>query len=143
MTREARTVLVLGLFGLAGVVVLGMMARRYGAILEAHPGASVAGPVRTDAEAVRCVEAFASVRERLHDEFERSRERPASEIRERLDRERDHALLAVGLEREEYDRIAAMLATWDRDGTPPPAPYLGALSRRRGVLRSLGTGPFD
>ena len=142
MTRQARTLIVLGLFGLFGVVALGVMARRYGALLEARV-ASGGSPARTAAEAERRVRAFVVVRELVADEVGRSHDRPVPERRERLERVLEHALDTERLDRDEYERIASMLRTWDRAGTPPAAPYLSPLSRRRAYLESLPTGPLE
>ena len=141
MSRQARTLLVLGLFGLFGVVTLGVMARRYGALLEARQ--ATGGPARTDAEAERRVSAFVAVRERVADEVGRSQGRTEAERQERIERVLLHALESERLERDEYARIASMLRTWDADGSPPPTPYLSPLSRRREYLQSLPTGPLE
>ncbi len=150
MTRQARTLIVLGLFGLFGVVALGVMARRYGTLLEARvasgaaSGAASGGSAaRTADEAERRVRAFVVVRELVADEVGRSHDRPVPERQERLERVLAHALDAERLDREEYERIASMLRTWERAGTPPAAPYLSPLSRRRAYLDSLPTGPLE
>jgi len=129
---------VLGVFGLCGVVALGVLARRYGALLEARARNGPAAPARSEAEAERRVGAFVAARERLTDEFGRSRGRPASEVQERLERVLEHALESERLERTESERIGSMIRDWEREGTPPSAPYLAPLARRRGYLRRLG-----
>ena len=53
MTRQARTLVLLAVFGLCGVVALGVLARRYGALLEARVAHGSALPARSEAEAER------------------------------------------------------------------------------------------
>ena len=138
MSRQARTLVLLGVFALVGVVALGVLARRYGTLLEAQARSGPALPARSEAEAERRVAAFVTVRERLADELGRSRGRPAAEVQERLARVLAYALESERLDRAEYERIGSMVRDWERQGAPPPAPYLSPLARRREYLRSLG-----
>jgi hypothetical protein len=135
MTRQTRTLIVLGLFGVCGVLALGAMARRYATLLEARVGAKT--PAESAAEAERRVNAFVLVRERLAEEIARSAAEPAAERRRRLEQVLTERLAREALARDEYERIAAMLAAWERDGTPPAAPYLSPLARRRAYLAEL------
>ena len=137
MTRQARTLIVLGVFGVCGVVALGAMARRYAALLETR--VAVDAPAATAAEAERRVNAFVLAREDLAQEVGRSAGRPPAERAERLERVLQAALDRERLPRAEYDRISSMLDAWDRQGTPPSAPYLSPLARRRAYLAELPT----
>ena len=135
MTRQTRTLLVLGLFGVCGVLALGAMARRYATLLETRVGARA--PAESAAEAERRVNAFVLARERVAEEIARSAAAPENERRQRLEQALTQTLAREGLSRDEYERIAGMLAAWEREGTPPAAPYLSPLARRRAYLKEL------
>ena len=141
LTRPARTLLILGLFGLAAVAALGVMARRYGAILESRVVDAGNRPARTAAAAESRIRAFVAVRERLADERGRSQERTDAERRERLARVLEHALESEGLARDEHDRIEGMVRGWERDGTAPPEPYRTPLARVREYLQEIESTP--
>jgi uncharacterized protein YdiU (UPF0061 family) len=135
MTRQTRTLLVLGLFGVCGVLALGAMARRYATLLEARVGTKA--PAESAAEAERRVNAFVVARERVAEEVARSAAKSEDERRQRLEQVLTQALAREALSRDEYERIAGMLAAWERDGTPPASPYLSPLARRRAYLKEL------
>lgn len=93
MTKPSRMLLVVGLFAVAAVVVLGMMASRYGNMLEQRDSG---------------IEGFIDVREELKLAIDDGV--PA----EQLKQVRDEALASVGLEKGRYFELLRQYRSWKR-----------------------------
>lgn len=129
MTRGTRTIVVMGLIAVGGVVSLAWMAQRYGDVLSRRGGA--ARPQATtdelpDSDADRLVEAYLRVRSILagaHDDSPAAAQERGVTLTE--------ALAAHGLAPEQYQELEAMHRAWRSDSPEVPAAYREAFDRRR------------
>jgi hypothetical protein len=167
MTRPTRMLLILGLFGVGAVVVLSMMAQRYGKVLQrAEPSRPVAAPATeppaasppgkvpgeipdlalngstADGEqALRHVDAFIGIREALSEGPMATRllawPDPAFPLSEAEARALDDALGDAGLDRATYREILQAYRAWSSGREDPGGPLPAAFERRRGELREL------
>jgi hypothetical protein len=109
--------LVVGVFAVAAVILLAMMANRYGRMLEDRDGG---------------VEAFIEVRV----ELKRAIEKGASG--EELKEVRDNALALAGLEKREYFELLRRYRAWKR-GREEAAVF----EEERKRLEAVDLGPYE
>ena len=153
MTRTSRTLLVLVLMSIGTVVVLAMMAQRYGKVLEARQQAQSAtpraddndsGPL-ADAEAARNVAAYLFVTnalgkaaEAMGDDAARS-EAGLAELRGTFER----ALVKSRLGRAEFQELDAVVGAWEVGSEEVPQAYRRELDRRAAEVRGARSKAYD
>jgi hypothetical protein len=153
MTRTSRTLLILILMSIGTVVVLAMMAQRYGKVLEvrqqaqsATPGAedNDSGPL-ADAEAARNVAAYLHVTSALGEAAEALGEEAASsqdgvsELRRTFER----ALVESRLERAGFQEMDAVVRAWNEGSDEVPQAYRRELDRRAAEVKQALSGGYD
>jgi hypothetical protein len=145
MTRTSRTLLVLGLMSVGAVVVLAMMAQRYGKVLEQRGEArgrevrSVDAP-GTSAEqerAAREIAVYLAVMASLKEDLAlRKRQAPGEPTDDAAEDSLDRALGQHGLSRVDFSRLALIVRAW-REGSPEVAEaYRRELDRRAPDVRA-------
>jgi hypothetical protein len=164
MTRPTRMLIVLGVFGVGTVVVLSMMAQRYGKLLQrversrtaaparpapvsplppaSDPGRASTMPELGSAEdpgrAVRSVDAFIAVRRAL---LELPGTGPgagsAGAALEDEERALARALADAGLDRTSYDAILESYTAWKAGRADRSGPLPAAFALRRQELERL------
>jgi hypothetical protein len=123
MARETRTLVVLAVLAVGGVVALDLMARRYTDLLDPGDPGEIAA-AGADAEADRLVEQYVRVREALAESAS------AADTEAALTR----ALAAHGLGRTAWMRVEAMHRQWAAGRAVAPA-FAAAFDARRDRLR--------
>jgi hypothetical protein len=150
MSREARTLLVLGLMSLVAVVVLGGMAHRYQKALErrddtpatvTHRGGPWAArsPQRVqDPRAVDELDAFLRVRRALRNAIDRGATGEAV-----LREIRAEALVQIGLSGNDYLRVRELYRRWKSGGAGAANAQLRGLEQRRAELEAVDLGRYE
>lgn len=146
MTRPTRTLLILGVMAIGGLIALAMMAQRYGEALEgrqhrAAPRRQGEGTHAADAE--HHVIALVSIRRALKTALDGQRDRTETEVRAALRSTLSDQLRAHDLDRDEYRRIESVFRAWRAGNEEVPAGYREALDRRTDELDDLGLGGYD
>jgi hypothetical protein len=157
MTRQSRTLLILGVMGIACVVLLGLMANRYGAILQRMKETEESRPRATTHAAAPQIPAPAG-------STEVSGAAPAQAVasyivvrralKERLDApevdgetafvvERERALSDNGVRPTEYARVRGLYREWRHEPASVERDYAEIFRRRRAELARLDLGPYE
>lgn len=153
MTRTSRTLLILVLMSIGTVIVLAMMAQRYGKVLEARQQArntsSGAAPALSgalvDAEAERNVAAYLHVTGALEqavaamgDEATNS-DAGVAELRMTFER----ALIESRLDRAGFQEMDGVVKAWEVGSEEVPQAYRRALDRRADEVRKSRNAAYD
>lgn len=147
MSREARTLLLLGLMSLVAVSVLGGMARHYQKALEGRDDtpATVADRVAArdpqrvqDHRAVNELDAFLRVRRALRNAIDRGATGEAV-----LREIRAEALLQIGLSGDDYLRTRELYRRWRSGGDGLADAQLRRLEQRRAELEAVDLGRYE
>jgi len=151
MTRTSRTLLILVLMSIGTVVVLAMMAQRYGKVLDARqqarstaPASNVSGPL-ADAEAARNVAAYLDVKSALGQAEEAlGNDAPHSETGQAdLRMIFDRALVESRLERAGFQEMDAVVRAWEAGSNEVPQAYRRELDRRAAEVRASRSVAYD
>jgi hypothetical protein len=144
--------IVLGLFGVGAVIVLSMMAQRYGKLMQqvepapasASSTAEPAGAGRAGSIAVlalRHVDAFIEARRAIADgpmaERLSAHPEPGFPLSEVEARRLDRALSDAGLDRATYEGILESYRAWKAGREDLPGPLPAAFEQRREELQRL------
>jgi len=163
MSREARLLLVLGVFGVIAVVALGSMARRYRGVLEKREERQTVQAARVDSsrsrmhdrsiapqiEAARSarieVDSFIRVRRILREslQVEATTDQAPQASSERLSEAMTPALADAGLTPEAYQRVRGLYRSWKSGAGRVGEPFRSALNGRRADLDGVGLGPYE
>ena len=139
----------LGLFGIGAVVVLSMMAQRYGKVLQRVERSQAAAPARVagggsaaaQKRALRSVDAFIAVRRAFAEGPMSDRllayPEPGWPLGEEEVRARDLALSNAGLDRETYLGILNSYEAWKAGREDLSGPLPAAFAQRREELLAL------
>ena len=141
MSRQARILLLIALLGVGSVVVLGIMAERYGAIVTRQE-LKQTGEISA-AEAERQVAAFLAVRRRLRRIFEEQQSAGARQLRESLRQSFDRALGDVNIERADFMRIERLYRAYSSGEERGPEVYAKGFEQGIGDPREIDLGPYD
>jgi len=131
MSRESRILLILLLMALGAVGGLGMLAKRYGGVLEAR---------ESGAEAPAAVEGFIAVRRVMKEWVDSFPESPAD--RDALARVRRAALASAGLREDRYIAVRTGYRAW-RQAALATGPLRAALDLRRTRLDAVDLGRYE
>lgn len=167
MTRPARMLIILGIFGVGAVVVLSMIAHRYDKMMRraqpeaparssaaepatppvggagSNPPAELgsAGSIEAQARALRYVDAFIEVQRRLaaagESDPDSASAAPSAARAEEEARLLDRALADAGLDRATYDGLLDLYAKWKAGRTDLTGPLPAAFAQRGEELRAL------
>ena len=163
MSREARLLLMLGVFGVIAVIALGSMARRYQTVLEKRDDRETFQASRVDASRSRArdrsmasqieqarsarleVDSFIRVRRMLRENL--SVEAPADQQPElsveRLSEAMYAALADSGLERAAYQKVRQLYRSWKSGAGRVGEPFRSALDGRRADLEGVSLGRYE
>ena len=144
MSREARTLLLLGVFALGAVAVLGSIAKRYGTMLGQHDaaaprGARVEGLAPID-DAPGAGDAFADVRSAMHGAL--ARRAPDATVEATLSAARDQSIAALGFSVERYTSVREAYRRW-RIGAPLPEGLAEVFESREARLGTSDLGAYE
>ena len=152
MTRTSRTLLILTLMSIGTVVVLAMMAGRYGRVLEGRQQAGDSGSRAVHAgagelpnsEAVRYVEAYLAVTNSMKQAAAAMGEETTGEaglagLRSAFER----TLEERGLERADFQEMDAVVRAWEAGSTEVPDAYRRELDRRAAEVRNSRIEGYD
>jgi len=151
MTRETRLVVILVVFGAAGVTALAFVAHQYERALASRKEAPAAArPDRSDATpaaAMPLVEAFVAVREAVSAAAARAGVRPedrnfGEEALAACRIARLSAGAAHGIDDDTYVRLSDAWRAWSR-GEPVEAPLRDAFEARRPATSRENLGRYD
>lgn len=137
MSREARTLLVLGLMSLVAVVVLGGMAHRYEKALERRDDTPATATHRGGPWADE-LDAFLRVRRALRNAIDRGATGEAV-----LREIRAEALVQIGLSGDDYLRIRELYRRWKSGVAGPADAQLRGLEQRRAELEAVDLGRYE
>jgi hypothetical protein len=133
--------LILGVMGVACVVLLGLMANRYGAVLqqmkkadESRPQTAVSG-----AAPAQAVASYIVVRRTLKQRLDA----PDVDGETMFVAERELALSESGVRATEYARVRGLYRDWRREPTSVENDYAEIFRRRRAELARLDLGPYE
>ena len=152
MTRTSRTLLILVLMSIGTVVVLAMMAHRYGQVLEDRQKAGETAPRAThedvnelpDAEAARYVAAYLGVMSALKQTVAAMDEETAAaaaiaELRRAFER----ALAERRMDRTGFQEMDGVVRAWEAGSTEVPDAYRRELDRRAAEVRESRIAGYD
>lgn len=168
MSRQARMLLVVTVAAVVSIIVLSMMAERYGSILRDRKNASgrSAAAVRTThpestrpsaperpaaarasvaEEAASLAAAYADVLASLDATLDGARSAGASdgEVLDALRATLQQELTTRGMTRADFDKLVTVHRAWRERPADVPEPLRGALETRAAKLAAVDLSPYD
>lgn len=141
MSRQARLLVLLALFGLGAVLALGIVAQRYARLaLDGDDGAPGEENAAHGSGAAG-VEAFVEVREAMHRVIAGSGAAGPDPLR--LLRARDRALAASSLDELAYRAVRSRYRAWRAGRRELAEPLTSALDGRRARLERADLGVYE
>ena len=147
MTRPTRTLLLVGVISLGGVVSLAIIAERYGEVLQTQADRSSPPPTveeLPDADAARFVTSFVDIRTRLRQVYDESDSQAGIEqLRPALDEAFARGLIDNDIDRVAYQEMDSVYRAWLDGRDDVPSAFRTELDRYRETLSALEIEGYD